>query len=212
MNYYAVEPGIQTFDMLEKLGVRIFKGLLFDVHKDIPDNYFDFILMSHALEHFNSLDLDSVLRLLFTKLRSHGVIVIEVPYSEVPRQHNDYENEFMPDPTHLSFFSPESLKILFQNNNYDILFLGCAGMDYHDNLIYAANINANELLKRDSIIKNIRGYVVSRMPKQIKSLLHLIKAIRNKKDLYTILKSPQFNYSDNGTVIRLVAKKSESMS
>jgi 2-polyprenyl-3-methyl-5-hydroxy-6-metoxy-1,4-benzoquinol methylase len=78
-NVYGIDPDLHSVRMARTLyGLEIGNGLIVDV--DVPDDYFDLIVMDNSLEHtFNPLE---TLLIAFRKLRKNGGLFIFVPNSE----------------------------------------------------------------------------------------------------------------------------------
>lgn len=91
--------------------------------KSIPDNYFDFIRMSHVIEHlYNG---DKVIEHLIPKLKSGGFIYIEYPGMKSTKlPHMDGSLNFYDDPTHVRVYSVRELTDLFKNNNFSVISSG----------------------------------------------------------------------------------------
>jgi SAM-dependent methyltransferase len=89
----------------------------------IPDNFFDFIRMTHVIEHlFNG---DEVLRALLPKLKKNGFFYIEYPGKKslkLPSMHGTLN--FHDDPTHVRLYSVKELKVIFELSNCKILAAG----------------------------------------------------------------------------------------
>jgi Methylase involved in ubiquinone/menaquinone biosynthesis len=121
---YAIEPGVDAHPTLEYLGVNILK---MSVNKEsltkIPKNSFDIIIMSHSLEHFNSMDISEVLNGVFNSLKPGGHFLCEVPNANLIKYPN--ANELV-NP-HLTFFSIKSIKKMFLKIGFEIVFLSACG-------------------------------------------------------------------------------------
>lgn len=204
MNYDAVEIGSQAVKYIEQINVRVFNDNFLKIHKRLNNNYYDLIVMSHSLEHFNSHDLSQVAYIINKKLKTSGLIVVEVPFHEVPLQHKNNSNKFLPDPTHLSFFSPKSIRILFENSGLQIKFVGCSGDRYESLLKKIENHKAEEKTKSK---KKIKKFVVKISSKKNLYYLHLFKALKSGKDVFSIISSNHFDYSEDRIFIRIVALK-----
>lgn len=77
----------------------------------IPDDYFDFIRMTHVIEHLHNGD--KVIAGLLPKLKRGGYIYIEYPGKkslELPSMHGTLN--FYDDPTHVRIYSVKELKDL----------------------------------------------------------------------------------------------------
>ncbi len=81
---------------------------------------FDFIIMSHVLEHFG--DIVSGIEQLARILRPAGKIFIEVPNNL-----NPYVRQLMPESYHYYFFTPASLAALFRACGFRVLELETFG-------------------------------------------------------------------------------------
>lgn len=86
----------------------------------IPDNYFDFILMAHVIEHLKNGD--AVIERLLKKLQPGGVIYVEYPglrSTRLPRMEGTLN--FYDDPTHVRIYSVKEISYLFRKNNLEVL-------------------------------------------------------------------------------------------
>jgi 2-polyprenyl-3-methyl-5-hydroxy-6-metoxy-1,4-benzoquinol methylase len=94
---------------------------------DIPEHYFDCIILFDILEHL--IDPYYLLRELKTKLTDHGLIVASIPnirYYSMLKQlvvygNWDYKDQGILDRTHLRFFTYKSIIKMFVQLNYTIL-------------------------------------------------------------------------------------------
>jgi len=88
----------------------------------IPNNYFDFIMMAHIIEHLHNGD--KVIEGLIPKLKSGGYIYIEYPgiqSTKLPSMNGSLN--FYDDDTHIRVYSiPEITKVL--GNQFEILSSG----------------------------------------------------------------------------------------
>jgi SAM-dependent methyltransferase len=82
---------------------------------DIPDNYFDVIILSHVIEHLFNGDL--VLEKLLTKLKSNGFIYVEYPgikSTQLPSMKGTLN--FFDDITHIRIYNlKEIFNLLLRN-------------------------------------------------------------------------------------------------
>jgi 2-polyprenyl-3-methyl-5-hydroxy-6-metoxy-1,4-benzoquinol methylase len=116
-NVYGIDPDLHSVRMARTLyGLEIGNGLIVDV--DVPDDYFDLIVMDNSLEHtFNPLE---TLLIAFRKLRKNGGLFIFVPNSEgLSTQYLD-ANTFW---GHWFFYSPKVLTRMLQRIGYEVLKL-----------------------------------------------------------------------------------------
>ena|SRR5689334_9725508 len=89
----------------------------------IPDDHFDFIRMTHVIEHLNNGD--EVIKNLLPKLKNGGFIYIEYPgqrSTKLPSMNGTMN--FYDDPTHVRIYSVKELTRLLKNNNCSILSSG----------------------------------------------------------------------------------------
>src|SRR5258706_4128739 len=89
----------------------------------IPDNFFDFIRMTHVIEHlYNG---DEVLRELLPKLKSKGFFYIEYPGKKSLKLPSMYGTlNFHDDPTHVRVYSVPELKKIFEEENCRVFRAG----------------------------------------------------------------------------------------
>lgn len=73
----------------------------------IEDNYFDFLMSFHTLEHIFPIDTDLVIKEIYRILKYGGYFAISIPY-----------DHSYPDPCHVNFFKEDTLKLLFEDNNF----------------------------------------------------------------------------------------------
>ena len=86
----------------------------------IPDNYFDFIMMSHILEHLKNGD--AVVEKLLPKLRQGGIIYIEFPgftSTTLPRMKGTLN--FFDDDTHRRVYSLREFYNLLLRQEFQVL-------------------------------------------------------------------------------------------
>lgn len=93
------------------------ESLAFD---EIPNGYFDFIMMAHVIEHLKNGD--EVVAELLTKLKPGGYFYLEYPSmrsTRLPRMEGTLN--YFDDPTHVRIFSLRQLYNLFMQNNCTII-------------------------------------------------------------------------------------------
>jgi len=90
---------------------------------DIPDDFFDFIMMAHIIEHLHNGD--KVLELLSKKLKKGGYIYIEYPGKKSTTLPSMYGTlNFYDDPTHARVYSVKELSTLLSGLGFKILSSG----------------------------------------------------------------------------------------
>jgi len=112
IEYSIVESDKENLENLKKKATSYYTNV-----NDIPNGYFDLIVLSHVLEH--TIDPNAFLAELFEKVSKKGLIFIEVP-------NEDYKFKDLDEP-HLLFFNILSMKNLLEHLNifdYDITLHG----------------------------------------------------------------------------------------
>lgn len=126
---YGIEPNYEAFLMAE-LNVgenKIINKNVEDAINDIPNNFFDVILLLDVLEHL--IDPLMVLKLLKVKLNKEGIIISSIPniryfhtfYDLVIKKEFQYAEYGVMDKTHLRFFTYKSILKLFNEAGYSII-------------------------------------------------------------------------------------------
>ncbi len=90
---------------------------------EIPDNYFDFIRMTHVIEHLGNGD--AVVKNLLPKMKSGGHFYIEYPGAKslkLPSMEGTLN--FYDDPTHVRVYSIKELKSVFESGGCTVLSSG----------------------------------------------------------------------------------------
>jgi len=86
----------------------------------IPDNYFDFIMMSHILEHLKNGD--AVVEKLLPKLRAGGIIYIEFPgFTSTMLPSMKGTLNFFDDDTHRRIYSLQEFYNLLMRQEFRVL-------------------------------------------------------------------------------------------
>jgi len=134
----------------------------------IPDNHFDFIMMSHILEHLKNGD--AVVAALLPKLRSGGVIYIEFPgmhSTTLPRMKGTLN--FFDDDTHRRIYSVQEFYNLMMRHDMHVVAGGVV-RSLHRIALIPLKIPHN-LIKYGRIVPSIfwdllgfAEYVVARKP------------------------------------------------
>lgn len=115
----GVELNAKAAEVARKhLDAEIFTGDL----KDAPfaENSFDFIVLSHVIEHI--ADPLEFLKLVLKFLKKDGIIYAEVPnYESFSRKHSRQYWYAWETPRHLSMFSPKTLSQLFEKAGFTLV-------------------------------------------------------------------------------------------
>ena len=142
---YALDKSETAINIISKNQVNVIKD--FDHVCSLPgkyDSFFDLILSSQSLEHFNSCDIQSVLSNIYKVLCNGGCFVCDVPHDDFRKKTN---RQHAP---HLSFFSIESLKKILTDIGFEVVFISSCGR----NII---NSNTNEIKSKKARVNNMTG-------------------------------------------------------
>ncbi len=92
--------------------------------KKVPENFFDFYIMSHVLEHI--ANGEEVLLELKNKLKVNGFAYIEFPslHSHKLPQIGEGTLNFHKDPTHVRQYDYKEISKLLKENGFEILSAG----------------------------------------------------------------------------------------
>ena len=150
-----------------------------------------FLLSSHCLEHFRLDDAKNFLSELKNSFEKGGICVFEVPNVDI----SIHETLRGADDPHLIFFSKESLKRIFENSGYEVLFLETCGQMHAKQINRSAETNILNKFK-NIIVRSIRK-LLSNSP--FKKIL-----ISNFSKIS--FKDPNFKYGGNRQCLRIVAR------
>ena len=150
-----------------------------------------FLLSSHCLEHFRLDDAINFLTELKNSFENGGICVFEVPNVDI----SIHETIRGADDPHLIFFSKESLRIIFENSGYEVLFLETCGQMHAKQIVTITSTNILNQLK-NTILKNIRKLLSNSPFKKI--LISYFSKITFKDE--------NFKYGGNRQCLRIVAR------
>lgn len=71
------------------------------------DNFFDFLMSFHTLEHIYPIDADAVVSEMYRVLKPNGNILLSIPYDHA-----------YPDKCHVAYYVEDTLKELFERHNF----------------------------------------------------------------------------------------------
>ena len=118
IRYTGVELDKEAFDKSRLLQLNTLHGDCKEIAK--IDTLFDVIMMWEVLEHLQ--DLNSFLELAYKKLNVNGKIILSTPnYNKIynyPKREKDQLFQDQP-PIHLNFFTPESIKNVFEWHRFE---------------------------------------------------------------------------------------------
>lgn len=117
INYTGVELDKEAFEKSQQLKLNTIHGDFKEIEK--IDTLFDVIMMWEVIEHLQDLNL--FLDLAYKKLNSNGKIILSTPnYNKIynyPKRNIDEIFQDQP-PIHLNFFTPESIKNVFEFHGF----------------------------------------------------------------------------------------------
>jgi SAM-dependent methyltransferase len=208
-NFFAIEAGENYTNRLLELGVSLLSTK--DGGVELDKNYtgfFDIIFMSHVLEHFNANELETIVGNISKYLKDDGIFVCEVPNDDFRIRDLEGNNQ----APHLSFFSIDSIRNLFNNRGLSINFISACGKVILTEKKSDLNIDITKksffgklkciLYKNQFIKKTIRliryaayNSIYSRYKYMIENKLNLL------------LLSNEFSYDVDRSKIRVVAHR-----
>ena len=203
--YYGMEGGKNYHQHLNELNVNTINWNSDTLHiNDKYNDFFDLILMSHVLEHFNALYLESILKNINKYLKSGGVFICEVPNDNSSYQLLESVNQ----APHLTFFSQKSLVKIMEDCGFDIKYAKCVGRAVNTNI----NNNKSE---SDPLRVKLKKYIhkyraIKKMYyilRQIFDHILLLKEYYLSNDATTVLNSQEFIYGDDRSCIRICGIK-----
>lgn len=127
--YYGLDKSNINLENLKK--IKQFKYFWkIDLEKsnlnEIPNNFFDLIILSHVIEHLRNGEI--VLLNLFKKLKKNGILYLEFPSfhtKDLPSlKRLGYTLNFYDDSTHIRMYTLKELKNFLIINNFKILKAG----------------------------------------------------------------------------------------
>lgn len=123
---WGIEPDPHSFEVASKELFKVLEGTIESQIDNVPDNYFDIIIMNDVLEHL--LYPWDNLKQLRSKLSDNGVLVSSIPnvrYSKnifnlIIKRNWEYTESGILDSTHFRFFTKKSIKTLYRKSGYSV--------------------------------------------------------------------------------------------
>jgi SAM-dependent methyltransferase len=176
---YAAIIGKKNF------GVKISVGSVFD---DLKIGKFDFIILTHVIEHIRNLD--TFIRRLYSLLNEGGHVYVEMPDAHnffIPKDNdekfsNDQKEPFLQfSVEHINYFTKISISNLMFNRGFSKVML-------KSELSHVAVISSvwkkNNYIKDNLVSKSLKQYVnnsKNKLKKAFSIINHLVKI---KKEVY----------------------------
>lgn len=143
-NYYnltALDPCVECVLYInEKYGIQAIADEVFSLNLNLNDNNslrekFDFIILSHVIEHL--CDLQVMIKNIFLLVKKGGVVYVEVP--DASRYSDYYISPYHYfDIEHINHFDEHSLQNLFIQNCFEQVFCGKKEISVSDKYKYPA--------------------------------------------------------------------------
>jgi len=123
---WGIEPNIDSVKIAKKKLFKVLEGTLNERLNDLPDNYFDAIILNDVLEHLLFPWED--LKLLKVKLVNNGEIISSIPnvryaknlFQLIFLKNWKYKEHGILDSTHFRFFTKKSILTLYKNSGYSV--------------------------------------------------------------------------------------------
>ncbi len=123
---WGIEPDSAAAEIASKKLFKVLNKTIGDAASELPDNYFDAIILNDVLEHL--LFPWDDLKLLKSKLSDKGVIIASIPnvryiknlYHVLVNKNWEYTESGILDSTHFRFFTKKSIITLFNKSGYTI--------------------------------------------------------------------------------------------
>lgn len=123
---WGVEPNIDSAKTASEKLYKVLEGTLDDTINELPNNYFDAIILNDVLEHllYPWDDLEK----LKLKLASDGVLISSIPnvryaknlFNLLVRKDWAYKESGTLDSTHFRFFTKKSIRTLYKKSGYSV--------------------------------------------------------------------------------------------
>jgi SAM-dependent methyltransferase len=108
---YAVDPDRSAEKYLHYINAKI-------IEKDeLPTDFFDVVVASHVVEHFDAKNAISIIHELLQSLKKDGLLLVEVPQGGHSYLHIAHPHH----APHTIFFTPEGILKLIKNAGAEIL-------------------------------------------------------------------------------------------
>lgn len=123
---WAIEPNTVSAKSASEKLFKVLEGTIDEMVAEVPDNYFDVIIMNDVIEHL--LEPWDDIQKLRSKLKDEGVFVSSIPNVRYAKNlfkvlfHRDwkYTDDRILDITHYRFFTKKSVRRLFEENGYSV--------------------------------------------------------------------------------------------
>lgn len=207
LKYFAFEPDLDLSSLLRDfLEVHVFPhrfpsepvaGTL------VEGRRFDLVLMSHVLEHFNGTDAVAVLKNVRDLVAEDGILLCEVPCCDWRQQDQVMGN----DPSHLSLFSIDSLRVALIEAGFKVEFLDTCSQTYESwrNALAGGEGAASEAGRDNAAGSRLRSLYDSLPVALPRRLVERLYSFMIPDHSARLLLSDDFEYGGDRTCLRAVA-------
>ena len=123
---WAIEPNVNSAKKASEKLQKVLIGTIEDKIDEVPDDYFDVIIMNDVIEHL--LEPWDDLQRLKPKLKGDGVFISSIPnvryaknlFNILFKRDWKYTDDRILDITHYRFFTKKSIRRLFEENGYEV--------------------------------------------------------------------------------------------
>ena len=123
---WGIEPDKKSFTMAQEKLYKVFHGSIDDQISQLPNHYFDVIIMNDVIEHL--LEPWDDIQRLKDKLKDDGVFISSIPnvryaknlFKMLFKKDWKYTEDRILDRTHFRFFTKKSIRRLFEDNGYTV--------------------------------------------------------------------------------------------
>lgn len=123
---WVIEPDQQSAEIASKSVYKVLQGSIDEKLSEVPDHFFDVIVMNDVIEHLTEPWDD--IKKLKNKLKDTGVFVSSIPnvryaknlFHVLFKRDWEYTDDRILDITHYQFFTKKSIKRLWEDNGYTI--------------------------------------------------------------------------------------------
>lgn len=123
---WAVEPYEPSAERAKEKLFKVILGTIDEKLDELPDDYFDVIIMNDVIEHLLE-PWDDIVKLK-SKLKKDGVLVTSIPnvryakniFKMIFKRDWKYTDDLILDRTHFRFFTKKSIKRMYEECGYSI--------------------------------------------------------------------------------------------
>jgi len=130
---YGLEPDARAVSQRFTNSIKVYQGTAENVPYEIAERCYDFISMTHVLEHCR--DPDFAIKNVYSLLNKDGIFWCEVPNSNCEHfKKFNVCSEMFDAPRHIHYFDETSLRIILEKNGFKIEEIYFHGFTRHHDL------------------------------------------------------------------------------